>query len=85
MASIRARVGATNAIKVIASNSLSGSGSKLSDISDVDTSTQSHRFLMTYNANTQKYEFVDPDVILIAAKLPLLDQWLEQQDYQMRS
>ena len=67
MASIRARVGATNAIKVIASNSLSGSGSKLSDISDVDTSTQYHRFLMTYNANTQKYEFVDPDVILIAA------------------
>mgnify|MGYP005695060999 CR=1 len=34
MASIRARVGATNAVKVIASNSLSGSGSKLSDISD---------------------------------------------------
>ena len=68
MASIRARVGATNAIKVIASNSLSGSGSKLSDISDVDTSTQSHRFLMTYNANTQKYEFVDPDVILIASR-----------------
>ena len=67
MASIRARVGATNAIKVIASNSLSGSGSKLSDISDVDTSTPAHRFLMTYNANTQKYEFVDPDVILIAA------------------
>ena len=67
MASIRARVGATNAIKVIASNSLSGSGSKLSDISDVDTSTQSHIFLMTYNSNTQKYEFVDPDVILIAA------------------
>ena len=46
MASIRARVGATNAIKVIASNSLSGSGSKLSDISDVDTSTQSHSCLL---------------------------------------
>ena len=84
MASIKSRVGATNAIKVIASNSLSGSGSKLSDISDVDTSTQSHRFLMTYNANTQKYEFVDPDVILIALRPPL-DQWLKQQDYQMRS
>ena len=67
MASIRARVRATNAVKVIASNSLSGSGSKLSDISDVDTTTQSHRFVLTYNSNTQKYEFVDPDVVLTAA------------------
>ena len=48
MSSIRARVGATNAIKVIASNSLAGSGSKLSDVSDVDTSTQAHRFVLTY-------------------------------------
>ena len=59
MSSIRARVGATNAIKVIASNSLAGSGSKLSDVSDVDTTTQAHRFVLTYNANTQ-----DPDVVL---------------------
>ena len=73
MSSIRARVGATNAIKVIASNSLAGSGSKLSDVSDVDTSTQAHRFVLTYNANTQKYEFVDPDVVLTAV------------DYQMHS
>ena len=67
MSSSRARVGATNAIKVIASNSLAGSGSKLSDVSDVDTSTQAHRFVLTYNANTQKYEFVDPDVVLTSA------------------
>ena len=66
MSSIRARIGATNAIKVIASNSF-GSGSKLSDVSDVDTSTQAHRFVLKYNANTQKYEFVDPDVVLTSS------------------
>ena len=36
MASIRGRLGQSNTIKVVASNSVTGSSGKLSDISDVD-------------------------------------------------
>ncbi len=67
MASIRARVGQQNVIRVIASNSIAGSGTKLSDIADVDVTGRADKFVMTYNAATQKYEFIDPDQILVAA------------------
>jgi|DEB0MinimDraft_6_1074348.scaffolds.fasta_scaffold20412_1 hypothetical protein len=67
MASIRGRLGQSNTIKVVASNSVTGSSGRLSDISDVDVSSQSDKFVMVYNANTNKYEFVDPDQVLVAA------------------
>ena len=67
MASIKSRLGQTNVIKVVASNSVTGASGKLSDISDVDVSGQSDKFVMVYNAGTNKYEFVDPDQVLVAA------------------
>jgi len=67
MASIKARVGQQNVVRVIASNSIAGSGTKLSDISDVDITGRSDKFVMTYNASLNKYVFVDPDQVLVAA------------------
>lgn len=67
MASIKARVGQQNVIRVIASNSIAGSGTKLSDISDIDISGRADKFVMVYNAALNKYVFVDPDQILVAA------------------
>ena len=67
MASIKSRLGQTNVIKVVASNSVTGASGKLSDISDVDVSGQSDKFVMVYNASTNKYEFGDPDQVLVAA------------------
>jgi len=67
MASIRARLGQSNVIKVVASNSVTGSSGRLSDIADVDVSGKADKFVMVYNASTNKYEFVDPDQILVAA------------------
>lgn len=67
MSSIKVRVGQQNAIKIIASNSSSGSGTKLSDISDVDTTGKADKFVLVYNASINKYQFVDPDQVLVAA------------------
>lgn len=67
MASIKARLGQSNVIKVVASNSVTGSSGRLSDIADVDVSGQSDKFIMMYNASANKYEFVDPDQVLVAA------------------
>ena len=67
MASIRGRLGQSNTIKVVASNSVTGSSGRLSDIADVDVTSQSDKFVMVYNTNTNKYEFVDPDEVLVAA------------------
>lgn len=66
MADIRVRVGQQNAIKVLSSNA-SFAGGYLGDLTDVDVSGRGDKFVLIYNKATQKYEFVDPDVVLVAA------------------
>jgi hypothetical protein len=66
MADIRVRVGQQNTIKVLSSNA-SFAGGFLGDLTDVDATGRGDKFVLVYNKSTQKYEFVDPDVVLVAA------------------
>ncbi len=64
---IKVRVGQQNAIKVVSSLDGSNSSLSLSSLSDVDTSSVSDKYLLAYNSSTDKYEFINPDEILISA------------------
>lgn len=61
---INVRVGQQNSVKVISSTL---SGGSLSALSDVDSSNVNNSYILSYNSSTNKYEFINPDDILIAA------------------
>lgn len=61
---VKVRVGQQNSVKVIASSSSSQS---LGSLSDVDTTNAQNNYIMMYNSSQNKYEFVNPDDILVAA------------------
>jgi hypothetical protein len=67
MSDIRVRVGQQNAIKVISSLSGFNGNISLSSLTDVDVSSVGDKYLLAYNSSTNKYEFVNPDEILISA------------------
>lgn len=67
---IAVRVGQQNAVKVITnivSNDISAEITSLDNLSDVDTSSVNDKYIMMYNSTSGKYEFVNPDTILISA------------------
>jgi hypothetical protein len=61
---IKVRVGQQNSLKVISS---SLGGQSLGSLSDVDTTNAENNYIMVYNSSQNKYEFVNPDDVLIAA------------------
>lgn len=60
---VKVRVGQQNSVKVIASSSSQSLGS----LSDVDTTNAQNNYIMMYNSSQNKYEFVNPDDVLVAA------------------
>lgn len=61
---VKVRVGQQNSVKVISSTLGGGS---LSALSDVDSTNAQNSYILSYNSSTNKYEFINPDDILIAA------------------
>jgi len=61
---VKERVGQQNSVKVISSSSSSQS---LGSLSDVDTTNVQDNYILMYNSSQNKYEFVNPDDVLIAA------------------
>jgi hypothetical protein len=61
---IRVRVGQQNSIKVV---STALGGRSLSSLPDVDSTNLQNGYLLAYNSSTNKYEFINPDDVLIAA------------------
>ncbi len=61
---IKVRIGQQNSLKVISSSLVNQS---LESLSDVDTTNAQNNYVMIYNSSENKYEFVNPDDVLIAA------------------
>lgn len=67
---IGVRVGQQNAVKVVTqiiSNNAIDSVNSLENLTDVDTSSVNDKYIMMYNSSNGKYEFVNPDTLLVSA------------------
>lgn len=64
---IKVRVGQQNSIKVISTSLNTVDSGTLSSLSDVDSTNAQNNYILSYNSTTNKYEFINPDDILIAA------------------
>lgn len=61
---IKVRVGQQNSVKVISTSSASQT---LGSLSDVDITNAQNNYILMYNSSQNKYEFVNPDDVLVAA------------------